>query len=104
MEFLKPTLKKNQFEKNGSQQKSDTQNYQAGKELNNDLISAYLQVPTRILKDVNFSSFLARGDFCRLLMTIANSLNPDQDQQNVGPDLGPNRLTLLRKKMEKVLK
>ena len=32
--------------------------------------------------------------FCRLLITFANSLDPDQDQQNVGPDLDPNRLTL----------
>ena len=24
---------------------------------------------------------------CRLLITFANSLDPDQDQQNVGPDL-----------------
>ena len=27
--------------------------------------------------------FLARGDVCRLLMTFANSLDPDQDRQNV---------------------
>ena len=26
---------------------------------------------------------------------FANSLNPDQDQQNVGPDLGSNCLTLI---------
>ena len=32
-------------------------------------------------------SFLASGDFCRLLITFANSLDPDQDRQNVGPDL-----------------
>ena len=36
-----------------------------------------------------FNSFLARGDFCCLLITLANSLDPDQDQQNVGPDLDP---------------
>ena len=29
---------------------------------------------------------------CRLLITFANSLDPDQDQQNVGPDLDPNCL------------
>ena len=29
-----------------------------------------------------------------LLITFANSLDPDQDRQNVGPDLGSNRLTL----------
>ena len=42
-----------------------------------------------------FDSFLASGDFCLLLKTFANSLDPDQDQQNVGPDRGPNSLTLL---------
>ena len=36
---------------------------------------------------------LASCDFCRLLITFANSLDPDQDQQNVGPDLDPNYLT-----------
>ena len=40
------------------------------------------------------NSSLASGDFCRLLITFANSLDPDQDQQNVGPDLDPNCLTL----------
>ena len=30
-----------------------------------------------------------------LLITFANSLNPNQAQQNVGPDLGPNCLTLM---------
>ena len=38
--------------------------------------------------------FPASGDFCRLLITFANSLDPDQAQQNVGPDLDPNCLTL----------
>ena len=33
------------------------------------------------------------GDFCHLLITFANSLDPDQAQQNVGPDLDPNCLT-----------
>ena len=27
--------------------------------------------------------------FCGLLLTFANRLDPDQDQQNVGPDLDP---------------
>ena len=39
-------------------------------------------------------SFLASGDFCRLLITFAISLDPDQDQQNVAPDLHPNCLKL----------
>ena len=29
---------------------------------------------------------------CGILLTFANSLDPDQDRQNVGPDLDPNRL------------
>ena len=32
--------------------------------------------------------------FCCLLITFANSLDPDQDGQNVHPDLDPNCLTL----------
>ena len=38
-------------------------------------------------------SFLASGDFCCQLITFANSLDPDQDRQHVGPDLDPNCLT-----------
>ena len=30
---------------------------------------------------------------CRLLITFANSLEPDQARQNVGPDLDQNCLT-----------
>ena len=41
-----------------------------------------------------FNSFLASGDFFRLLITFANSLDPDQGQQNVGPDLDAIHLTL----------
>ena len=41
-----------------------------------------------------FNSFIAGGDFCRLQITFANGLDPDQDRHNVGPDLDPNRLTL----------
>ena len=43
-------------------------------------------------KEVN--SFLTSSDFCRLVITLANSSNPDQDQENVGPDLDPSCLTL----------
>ena len=42
----------------------------------------------------SFNSFLASDDFCRLLITFANSLDPDQDRQNVGPDLVSIYLTL----------
>ena len=42
-----------------------------------------------------FNSFTpASGDFCRLLITSANSLDLDQAQQNVGSDPNPNCLTL----------
>ena len=40
------------------------------------------------------NSFPASGNFCRLLITFANSLNPEQARHVVGPDLGPNYLTL----------
>ena len=43
-----------------------------------------------------FDSLPANGDFCHLLITFANSLNPDQARQNVGPDLDPNCSTPLR--------
>ena len=41
-----------------------------------------------------FNSFPAGGGFCHLLITFANSLDPDKARQNVGPDLDPNCLTL----------
>ena len=41
-----------------------------------------------------FNSFLPDSDFSHLVMTFANSLDPDQDRHNVGPDLDPNHLTL----------
>ena len=39
---------------------------------------------------VNFFAY-----WCRLLITFANSLDPGQARQNVGPDLDPNCLTLM---------
>ena len=44
---------------------------------------------------LNCNSFLARGDFCHLLITFASILDPEQDRQNVGSDLDSNCLTLL---------
>ena len=35
--------------------------------------------------------FLANCDFCCLLIIFSNSLDSDQDRQNVSPDLDPNR-------------
>ena len=40
------------------------------------------------------NSFLASGDFCFLLITFENSLDLDQVQQNGGPVLDLNHLTL----------
>ena len=40
-----------------------------------------------------FYSLTHRVDFCCLLITFANSLDPDQASQSVGPDLDPNCLT-----------
>ena len=34
------------------------------------------------------------GSFYRLLITFASSLDPDQNRQNVCPDLDPNGLTI----------
>ena len=39
-----------------------------------------------------FNCFPPSGDLCHLLITFANSLDPDQARQNVGPDLDPNCL------------
>ena len=41
---------------------------------------------SNIKKDRRFNSFLASGNFCHLPITFANSSDPDQDQQKVGPD------------------
>ena len=40
-----------------------------------------------------FNSLPASGDFCHLLIALANSLDPDQARHFVGPDLEPNCLT-----------
>ena len=39
-------------------------------------------------------AFLASDDFGHLLINFADSLDPDQDQHSVGPDLDSNPLTL----------
>ena len=49
-----------------------------------------------------FNSLAARGDFCCLLITFANSLDPDQARQNVGPDLDPNFDTRLVLKISSI--
>ena len=58
-----------------------------------------------VIGALRVNSFPASGDFCRLLLIIANSLDPDQVQHTldpdqaqhfVGPDLDPNCLTVKR--------
>ena len=41
----------------------------------------------------HLNSLPACDYFCRLLITYANSLDPDQARRSVGPDLDPNCLT-----------
>ena len=43
---------------------------------------------------ITVNYFLASGDFRHLLICLANSLDADQGQHNIGPDLNPNCLTL----------
>ena len=51
------------------------------------------EVVSRSCSVFKFYSLPASGNFCHLLITFANSLDPDQARQNVGPDLDPNCLT-----------
>ena len=41
------------------------------------------------------NSLPASVNFCHLLIIFANSLDQDQDRQDVGPDLEPNCVTLI---------
>ena len=41
-----------------------------------------------VSSQLKFKIFLASGDFCRLQINFANSLDPDQDPRSDGPDLG----------------
>ena len=42
-----------------------------------------------------FNPFPTNGNFCHLLITFGNSLDPDQAQQNIGPDPDPKKLFAL---------
>ena len=44
-----------------------------------------------------FNALFTSSDLCHLLIAFANSLDPDQARQNVGPDPDPNCLTVLKK-------
>ena len=60
---------------------------------NNIVLSGVDLAPLKATGEVkvrHHSYFLASGDFCRLFITFTNSLDPDQDRQNVGPDLDSN--------------
>ena len=54
-------------------------------------------LPKHLHASLNFptNSLPGRGEFCHLLLIFANSLDPDQARQNVGPDLDPNCFTLI---------
>ena len=40
---------------------------------------------------------IASHDFCHMRIAFANRFDPDQDGQNVSPDLDPNHLTFFPK-------
>ena len=56
-------------------------------------ISLLSMVCLSVDRNLTLSYFLASDDFCCLLITFANSLDPDQAQQNISPDLDSNCLT-----------
>ena len=54
----------------------------------------YFYIANNLWQFKGYNSLPASEGFCCLLLISANSLDPDQDWQNVGPDLDPNHLTL----------
>ena len=72
-----------------------------GQEAERNYFESQLIILDTLVKTLNsvsirpsVNSFPASGDFCHLLITYANSLDPDQAQQSIGPDLDPNCLTV----------
>ena len=59
----------------------------------NNMVSCQYTVHCYLNLEFN-ASLASGGDLCHLLITFANSLDPDQDRLKVGPDLDPNRFTL----------
>ena len=57
-------------------------------------INVFMVKQDRYCKFLVEKLLLWYSDYGRLLITFANSLDPDQDRQDVGPDLDPNCLTL----------
>ena len=58
------------------------------------LFPNFNQLFIRGFPDKYFLTLCLLAVTCCLLITFANRLDPDQDRQNVGPDLDPNGLTL----------
>ena len=56
---------------------------------------------SKLLPISEYVAFLASRNFCRLLVTFANSLDPEQDWQNVGFDLDPTLIVFHKEKIEK---
>ena len=57
-------------------------------------IGDFLSSADNLFKQVGPRSRPLLATFCLLLITFSNRLDPDQDQQNVSPNLDPNCLTL----------
>ena len=60
-----------------------------------DFFASHVISISKELIYIAISSFLARDDFCHLLITFANSSDPDQDRQYVCANPDSNRLTLI---------
>ena len=61
------------------------------KRIQNQCHSSTILEINKIIKMLLFT-LPASDNFCHLLISFTNSLDPDQDRQNVGPDLEHNRL------------
>ena len=81
-------------EKLPSRQRDSSTKYQSTFEVT-FVFSSHLEIGKWIgdWQRPKFNSFLASRGFCHLLINIANSLDTNQDRQNVRPDLDPNFLT-----------
>ena len=61
------------------------------------LRAKFIHRKARVIATLNYFHDIHMMRFCitqwPLLITFANSLDPDQDRPSVGPELDPNRLT-----------
>ena len=72
-------------------------------------MTPFLTIPfLRLFHTASYDSLInsmpAGGDFCRLLIFFANSLDPVQAQQNVGPDLDTKLFVTLMVFLKEFLK